>query len=464
MTSFILYPVAFVVLLGVLVVIHEFGHFAVARLCGVKVLRFSVGFGRVLWKRRYGKDQMELTLCAIPLGGYVRMVDERELEAGEQIAPEDLPRAFNRQGVGARSAIVAAGPVANFLLALLIYWLMFMVGSDAPLPVLGTPDAASPAAVAGIANGDRVRSVGGEPVVTLEDFHLRLMRHASMNESVELEVIDRQQMTQTRLLDMRRLAEKNWEGNPLDILGLRLYQPPFEPIVGEVLPDSPGEKAGLKTGDRVLAIEGQSVQRWSEFVDVVRRSPEASLSVVIARGEREMNIALTPEKNGKIGRVGVGVSEAEVEKLRAAFDELHTVVRYGPIDAAGKAGRAAWDQTALTLVMMGKMFTGEVSWRNLSGPVTIADYAGKTARIGPDAYLKFMAIVSLCLGIFNLLPIPVLDGGHLLYHALELIKGSPVSEKAMEVGQKIGLSLLATLMIFAFFNDFSRLLTPLFNG
>lgn len=464
MTSFMLYPLAFLVLLGVLVVIHEFGHFAVARLCGVKVLRFSVGFGRVLWKRRFGKDQTELTLCAIPLGGYVRMVDEREVDEGEQIAPEDLPRAFNRQGVGARSAIVAAGPVANFLLALLIYWLMFMVGSDAPLPVLGTPDAATPAAVAGIGNGDRVVRVGGEAVATLQDFHLRLMRHASLNDQVDLEVIDRQQARQTRVLDMRRLAEKNWEGDPLDILGLRLYQPPFEPIVGDVLPASPGEKAGLKTGDRVRSIEGNAVQSWSEFVNVVRRSPEQPLSVVILRAGQALPITLTPEKNGKIGRIGVGVSEAEVEKFKAAFDNLHTVVRYGPIDAAVKAGRETWDQTALTLVMMGKMFTGEVSWRNLSGPVTIADYAGKTARIGLDAYLKFMAIVSLCLGIFNLLPVPVLDGGHLLYHALELIKGSPLSEKAMDFGQKIGLSLLVTLMVFAFFNDFSRLLTPLFNG
>ncbi|MDR3054217.1 MAG: RIP metalloprotease RseP [Zoogloeaceae bacterium] len=464
MTSFILYPLAFLVLLGVLVVIHEFGHFAVARLCGVKVLRFSVGFGRVLWKRRLGKDQTELTLCAIPLGGYVRMVDEREVDEGERIAPEDLPRAFNRQGVGARSAIVAAGPMANFLLAVLIYWLMFMVGSDALLPVLGTPDAETPAAAAGIANGDRVLAVDGEVVATLEDFHLRLMRQASLYKRVELEVVDRQQVTHTRVLDTRQLDEKAWEGNPLDILGLRLYQLPVAPVVGEVMPDLPGAKAGLRSGDRVLSVDGIAVQSWGAFVDVVRRSPEKTLRVVITRAGQEIPVSLTPEKNGRIGRIGAGVSADEMEKVKAAFDELHAVVRYGPIDAAKKATIATIVQTALTVRMMGKMFTGKFSWRNLSGPITIADYAGKTAKIGLDAYLKFMAIVSLCLGIFNLLPIPVLDGGHLLYHALELIKGSPVSEKAMEVGQKIGLSLLATLMVFAFFNDFSRLLTPLFNG
>jgi regulator of sigma E protease len=455
---------AFILLLGVLIVVHEFGHFAVARLCGVKVLRFSVGFGRVLWRRRFGRDQTELTLCAIPLGGYVRMVDEREQEAGEQIAPEDLPRAFNRQSVGRRSAIVAAGPIANFLLALFIYWLMFVVGSDALRPVLGAPVAETPAAAAGIVNGDQVLRVNGEAVATVEDFHLRLLRQASLDAVVTLDVLDHQQVAQTRRLDTRRLAEKNWEGNPLDILGLRLYQPPFAPIVGEVQLGSVGEAAGLKQGDRVLSIDGVAVQTWGELVDIVRRSPGKPLQFVVMRGTEETQISLTPAQNGNIGRIGVGVSEDEVQKAMQLIDEMHTVARYGPLEAGVRAARATWDQSALTLVMMGKMLTGEVSWRNLTGPVTIADYAGKTARVGLDPYLKFMAIVSLCLGIFNLLPIPVLDGGHLLYHALEIIKGSPMSDKAMEMGQKVGISLLATLMVFAFFNDFSRLLTPLFNG
>jgi regulator of sigma E protease len=457
MSSIPFFLLAFIILLGVLVVIHEFGHFIVARMCGVKVLRFSVGFGRVLWRRRFGRDQTEVTLCAIPLGGYVRMVDEREQEEGEQIAPEDLPRAFNRQGVGRRSAIVVAGPLANFLLAVFIYWLMFMVGSDAPRPVLGAPIAETPAAEAGIENGDRVLRVDGEAVTTLEDFHLRLMRQASRGGRVELEILDRQQSTHIRILDVRRLAEKNWEGDPFVLLGLRLFQPSFAPVIGTVLTGSPGEKAGMKIGDRVLTIEGAAVQTWSEVVDIVRRSPERALRVVVMRSGQEIGLSLTPEKNGAFGRIGVGVSES-------LLSGLHVVVRYGPVDAMGKAVVETWDRSVLTLVMMGKILTGEVSWRNLSGPVMIAEYAGKTARIGLDAYLKFMAIVSLCLGLFNLLPIPVLDGGHLLYHALEVVKGAPMSEKAMAMGQKIGLSLLATLMAFAFFNDFSRLLTPLFNG
>ncbi|MDR3157835.1 MAG: RIP metalloprotease RseP [Zoogloeaceae bacterium] len=459
MGNLLFHLAAFLLLLGVLVVVHEFGHFWVARRCGVKVLRFSVGFGRVLWRRRYGADQTELTLCAIPLGGYVQMLDGRELEEGETIPEEDLPRAFDQQGVGRRSAIVAAGPAANFLLAILIYWLMFMIGGNALRPVLGAPPEDTPAAAAGIQDGDRVLSVAGETVTTLEDFHLRLLRQASQQPSVALEVMDARQLTRHVHLETGRLNEAGWEGEPFALLGLRLYQPPLLPVVGEVLAGLPGEAAGLRPNDRVLEIDGVEVTRWQQFVERVSGSPEKPLSMLIERAGERLTLTVTPKREGKIGRVGVG-SSAEANN----FPDLYVFARHNPVDAAFRAAREAWSQSALMLTMMGKMLAGEVSWRALSGPVAIAEYAGKTAKMGTEVYLKFMAVVSLCLGIFNLLPIPVLDGGHLMYHALEVVKGSPLSENAMLRWQKVGISVLVTLMAFAFFNDLSRLLPPLFSG
>jgi regulator of sigma E protease len=458
--NLLFYLAAFLLLLGVLVIVHEFGHFWVAKRCGVKVLRFSVGFGRVLWRRRYGADQTELTLCAVPLGGYVQMLDGRELEEGETIPEEDLPRAFDRQSVGRRSAIVAAGPVANFLLAIFIYWLMFMVGGNALRPVLGAPPEDTPAAAAGIREGDRVLRVAGEAVTTLEDFHLRLLRQASQQPSVTLEVMDAGQSTRQVQLETERLNAAGWEGEPFALLGLRLYQPPLLPVVGEVLAGLPGEAAGLRTGDRVLEIDGVEITRWQQFVERVSGSPEKPLSLLVERAGQRLTLTMTPQREGKIGRVGVGPLVKEAGNL----PDLYVFVRHNPVDAAFLAVREAWSQSALMLTMMGKMLVGEVSWRALSGPVAIAEYAGKTAKMGPEVYLKFMAIVSLCLGIFNLLPIPVLDGGHLMYHALEVVKGSPLSEKAMLRWQKVGISLLVTLMAFAFFNDLSRLLPPLFSG
>ncbi|MDR0735821.1 MAG: RIP metalloprotease RseP [Zoogloeaceae bacterium] len=462
--TLLFYLAAFLLLLGVLVVIHEFGHFWVAKRCDVKVLRFSVGFGRVLWRRRYGADQTELTFCAIPLGGYVQMLDGRELEDGESIPAEDLPRAFDRQSVGRRSAIVAAGPVANFLLAIFIYWLIFMLGGNALRPILGAPPVDTPAAAAGIRDGDRVLSVEGEAVTTLEEFHLRLLRQASRHASVALEVADERQLTRRVHLATGRLNNAKWEGEPFVLLGLELYQPPLPPVLGEVLAGFPGEAAGLRPDDRILAMDGVEVTRWRQFVERVSGSPEMPLSVLVERAGQRLTLTVTPKKEGKIGRVGVGPSAAEMAKVEANLPELYVFVRHNPVDAAFRAVREAWSQSALMLTMMGKMLAGEVSWRALSGPVAIAEYAGRTAKMGPEVYLKFMAVVSLCLGIFNLLPIPVLDGGHLMYHALEVVKGRPLSENAMLRWQKFGISLLVTLMAFAFFNDLSRLLSPLFSG
>lgn len=451
---------AFILVLGVLVVVHEFGHFVAARLCGVKILRFCAGFGPIIWSRRYGPDQTEWSLSLLPLGGYVRMLDEREGE----VSAHELHRAYNRQSVGRRSIIVVAGPLANFLLAILIYWGLFWHGSEELRPVLGPPVAESPAARAGIANGDRVLRVDGEAVQTWQDFQWLLLHKATQQNSVELELQPLGGGRVFRHLALGSLAEQGWEKDAFASLGLRFYRPAILPVVGGIQAGSPGAAARLQAGDIFVAIDQKPIATWDEVVEAIRQSPGQAMMFDMLRGANRFQVQITPqvieEQGLRIGRIGVSVAEASLE----GQPEIKGFVRYGCLDAALRAVRETWDKSVFSLVMFGKMLTGEASWKNLSGPVTIADYAGQSARLGLDYYLKFMALVSISLGILNLLPIPVLDGGHLMYHALEVIKGGPLSERVMAWGQQIGLTLLFTLMAFAFFNDLSRLLGPLLNG
>ncbi len=446
------YLLAFVVVLGVLIVVHEFGHYLAARYCGVRVLRFSVGFGRTLWQRRFGRDGTEWAISIFPLGGYVKMLDEREGE----VAPEERHRAFNRQSVGKRSLIVAAGPLANFLLAIVLYWAVFMVGSNELLPILGTPPAASPAASAGIVNGEQVRAVDGQPVATWNDLRWTLLHKAVDQEAATLEVINEQRDVAFRRLALQAAGEQGWEGDALERLGIRFFRPNLPPVVGKVLAGSPGEVAGLRSGDEIVAVDGSEVVTWHDFVLKVRDAAERTLRVELLRDGRPVAVDVVPEaiseRGRRIGRVGVAVAESP-----DAVREVRIFVRYGFFAAGGKALAETWDKSVFSLVMLGKMLTGEVSWRNLSGPVTIADYAGQSARLGIDYYLKFMALVSISLGVLNLLPIPVLDGGHLMYHMIEVVRRRPLSERAMEIAQQVGLSILFVLMAFAFFNDMNRL-------
>ena len=446
------YLLAFVVVLGVLIVVHEFGHYLAARYCGVRVLRFSVGFGRTLWQCRFGRDGTEWAVSIFPLGGYVKMLDEREAE----VAPEERHRAFNRQSVGKRSLIVAAGPVANFLLAIVLYWAVFMVGSNELLPILGTPPAASPAASAGIVNGEQVRAVDGQPVATWNDLRWTLLHKAVDQEAATLEVINEQSEVAFRRLALQAAGEQGWEGDALERLGIRFFRPKLPPVVGKVLAGSPGEVAGLRSGDEIVAVDGSEVVTWHDFVLKVRDAAERTLRVELLRDGRPVAVDVVPEaiseRGRRIGRVGVAVAESP-----DAVREVRIFVRYGFFAAGGKALAETWDKSIFSLVMLGKMLTGEVSWRNLSGPVTIADYAGQSARLGIDYYLKFMALVSISLGVLNLLPIPVLDGGHLMYHMIEVVRRRPLSERAMEIAQQVGLSILFVLMAFAFFNDMNRL-------
>ena len=446
---------AFLVVLGVLIVVHEFGHYLAARYCGVRVLRFSVGFGRTLWQRRLGKDGTEWAIAIFPLGGYVKMLDEREGE----VAPEEIERAFNRQSVGKRSLIVAAGPAANFALAIALYWVVFMLGSQELRPILGTPPAASPAFSAGVVNGEQVRAVDGEPVATWNDLRWMLLHKAVGQESVELEVINEQREIALRRLPLAAAGEQGWEGDALERLGIRFFRPNVPPVVGKVIAGSPGESAGMRSGDEIVAIDGVSVHSWHDFVMQIREAAERPVRIELLRSGQVLAVNVVPEavseRGKRIGRIGVAVAESQ-----DGSRDVRIFVRYGFFAAGAKAVGETWDKSVFSLVMLGKMLTGEVSWRNLSGPVTIADYAGQSARLGLDYYLKFMALVSISLGVLNLLPVPVLDGGHLMYHMIEVVRRRPLSERAMEIGQQVGMSILFALMAFAFFND----LTRLFNG
>ena len=454
MNQFLFYLAAFALVLGVLIVVHEFGHYLVARWVGVKVLCFSVGFGKPLWSRRFGRDGTEWAIGAFPLGGYVRMLDEREGD----VAPQEVHRSFNRQSVWRRMAIVAAGPAANFLLAILIYWGLFYQGAEELRPILGAPVAASAAYKAGFENGEVVRSVGGESVRTWQEMRWVLLRKAVNQDRVEIEVINDRNEISVRRLDVSPARESGWQGDALNNLGINPVRIRMPAVIGKVAPGSPAERDGLESGDTILEIDAKAMAYWSDVVRTVRDAPARSLNVLVLRQGKQRLIRVatdstTDEQGRLIGRIGASVREAGLVRK-----DLMVIVRYGPWDALIKAVDETWDKSVFSLVMIGKMITGEVSWRNISGPVTIADYAGQSARMGVDYYLKFLALVSISLAVLNLLPVPVLDGGHLLYYLVELIRRKPLSERVAELGQKAGMVLLVLLMAFAFYNDVNRLI------
>ncbi len=448
------YGGAFILALAVLVVVHEMGHYLAARACNVKVLRFAFGFGKVLWMRRAGRDGTEWAISAFPLGGYVKMLDERE----GKVAAAELPRAFNRQTVGRRAFIVAAGPAANFLLAIVLYWALFMNGITELKPRLGPPPEGSPAAIAGVVEGTTVRSVNGTPIRTWQELRWEVMRRALDKETVQLETINPRREIEFVRIASERFELEELEKDPLRPLGLMLFRPRLPAVVGSVQPGSVADLAGIRAGDRVRAIDGKPIDEWAELAAMARDAPGRKLQFEIERDGGRVSIAVAPrlvEEGGrKLGRLGLLVRDGQGE----AF-EMTTVVSYGPLESAWRALAQTWDTSILSLRMMGRMLTGELSWKNLSGPVTIADYAGQSARLGPSYYLRFLALISISLGVLNLLPIPVLDGGHLMYYLVEFFKGGPVSERALEIGQQIGFALLALLMAFAFYNDINRLVS-----
>jgi len=445
---------AFVIALGSLILFHELGHYVVARALGVKVLRFSIGFGRPLVRRVYGRDQTEWVLAAIPLGGYVKMVDERE----GTVAPADLPRAFNRQSVYRRFAIVAAGPVANFLLAIALYWVLFVSGMPGLKPVLDAPPAATPAFAAGFKSGDTLRKIGTEQVPTWQDARWLLLQHAVSRGTVRVEVTDARGYIETRTLDFSALTADDLEGDFLQATGFRRFSPPIDAIVGQVVQGGPAERAGLQAGDRIVAVDGVPLQHWHELVAEIRNRPGARLALAVERGAARIDIALTAdavtEAGQQIGRIGAG-PRVDQDALRSMLTE----VRYGSVESLGKAVAKTWETSVFSVRMLWKMLTGHISLKNLSGPITIADYAGQSAQIGWVAYLSFLALISISLGVLNLLPVPLLDGGHLMYYLVEILKGRPVSERAMQIGQHVGMAVLFTLMLLALYNDVNRLIS-----
>ena len=445
---------AFLVTLGVLIVVHEYGHFYAAKRCGVKVLQFSIGFGKPLYQRRFGADQAELIVAAFPLGGYVKMLDEREAP----VPPEELHRAFNRQSVWKRILIVAAGPLSNLLLAVLLYWVLFMAGLPGLRPLVGEVAAGTPAAAASIKAEELIVRVGAIPVKTWNDVRWALLQESLSKPQVEIEARSGTMETHLHRLNVTGIRHDDAKVDVLDQLGLQPLQPTWSARVGVVQADSPAERAGLKPGDEVVAINGIAVAGWEDFSSSMRQNPGKTLSVKVLREGREFAIKLTPEAiedAGKtIGRVGAAYVMSQAEIDRYMID-----VQYDPFSALWQGGKKTWETSLFSIRMFGAMLTGTVSWKSLGGPVTIGDAAGKSAEAGWKVFLAFLALVSISLGVLNLLPVPVLDGGHLMYYMVEILRGKPVSDRTMEIGMRVGFFLLGLLMIIAISNDINRLIT-----
>jgi len=444
------------VALGLLITFHEFGHFWVARRLGVRVLRFSVGFGRPLWSRR-SADGTEYVVAAVPLGGYVKMLDERE----NDVPPDQLDQAFNRKPVASRIAIVGAGPVFNLVFAVLAFWLMFLVGIPESRPVIGA--ASGLAAEAGIEPGDAIVAVDGSATRTWSHAILELVAHALDRQDVQVTVEDESGIRSDRELRLSRLGADFSEENTLEAIGLEPWRLKVAPVVGEVTPDSAALEAGLREGDRITRIAGEEVPDWSWIGALVQQHgiEGEPLPLTVERGGMQLDLEVRPRKESTglfSSRLILGVRNAEIDAdQRAALERAAIMLRLGPLEGLGAAMRETWRLTGSTLGLLGRMITGKASVRNLSGPISIAQFANTSASAGLSHFLFFLGAISLSLGILNLLPIPVLDGGHLLYYLIELLKGSPVSEQAQVAGQYFGLIALAGLMGLAFVNDILRL-------
>lgn len=451
---------SFLVTLGVLIAIHEYGHFQVARWCGVKVLRFSLGFGRPIFSKKFGQDATEFVIAAIPLGGYVKMLDEREMAEDEKssIGSSDLSRAFNRQSVWKRIAIVAAGPMANLLLAILLYWFLFVNGVMGIKPIVGDVAKDTPAAKASLVTGDVILKVGGNSVKTWQDVRWELLNQLVKSPSVEIETMRSPKEFYSSNLLLNSINPDDNQHDILEQLGLMPKQPSMPSIVGEVMKGGAAEKAGLKVEDKIISIDGVGVDQWAEAVKIIQRNPSKALKVKVLRGVQTIDVIVTPDvvnEQGKtLGRIGAAYRLTQAEK-----DKLFVQIQYLPFQALIKATQKTWETAVFSLKMLANMLTGKISWHGLSGPVTIATYAGESASLGWMAFVGFLATISISLGVLNLLPIPVLDGGHLLYYMVEIIKGSPVSEGMVELGQRLGVLILGMLMICAMYNDINRLIT-----
>ncbi len=456
MNMFLLSTVAFLFAIGVLVAVHEWGHYIVARMAGVKVLRFSIGFGKIIWSRRAGPDQTEYCLSAIPLGGYVKLLDERE---GEVPAAE-LGRAFNRIAIHKRIAILVAGPLMNFIFAILAFWFMYTIGVPGQQPIVGEVQSATIAAEAGLQAEDRIVVVGSQPVETWEGTMLEILDQLLSGDEIRMEVIRADGTEHTVYLDIAgKVSQLTEPGGLFSGLGLIPWSPTLEPIIAEIVPGGTAELAGLLSGDRVISVAGQPIDTWSQWVEYLRSRPGQDVELLIERASQQQLVLLAIgeaqlEDGTVIGRIGAS------PKVPDDFYERYAASQHYSFFEALPAGiERTWTMSMLTIRMVSRIITGDVSVKNIGGPINIAQYAGYSASIGVAAFLNFLAVVSLSLGILNLLPVPVLDGGQVLYQLLEALKGSPLSAQAELVGQQIGIIFLMLLMGFAFYNDLSRVLS-----
>ncbi len=441
--------VFFLLALSILIAFHEFGHFWVARKLGVRVLRFSVGFGKPLLRYQKNPESTEFVLAAIPLGGYVQMLGEKA-EGSEPTAD-----AFFSQSVWVRMAIVLAGPIFNLMLAIFIYWMIFVTGETGIRPILSQPPESTLAATAGFNEGDEIVSVDGHLTPTWSSSMTQLFTEMLDHEDIQVEVLEVDGSVTIRDLHIPQ-AVSNDPSIMNEKLGLRPWSPPIPPILNDIQEGMPASQAGLQDNDQILTADGVEITNWQQWVDYVKERPEIAINVVIDRDGSRIPITITPAKletdAGIIGRIGVSVMFPE-----SLYDEMRVEYKLGFLDASKAAVARTYDIATVSLKMMGRILIGDAPVKNLSGPISIAQYAGKSASMGSAEFLKFLAIVSISLGVLNLLPIPMLDGGHFAFYVVEAIKGNPVPEQVQLLAQQVGIALLLSLMCLTFYLDIERL-------
>ncbi len=450
----ILHAIAFFIIsVGVLITFHEFGHFWVARFFDVKILRFSIGIGRSIYTKRFGKDQTEFSIGLLPLGGYVKMLDDRE----GKVVEEEKKREFNSKPIWQRFSIVLAGPVFNFIFAIFIYSIIYSIGVNALKPIIGDVEPSSISEESGFVKGQKILSINGAKTPTWPTVIDSLVKHTISGNTVNI-VLESDSKKQNLSLDLSKIKiDKISDGKLLNELGLSVIKLKIPPIIGMIEENGPAKASGLHKNDKIIAVNGNLIESWGEWVSIIRQNPNELLNTEVLRNNQTIYIELTPENfqadGTSIGRIGAGPSIND-----ELYDSYFTLEQYSLHLAILRAFNKTWEMSVLTLKVLAKIITGDASVKNLSGPISIAKYAGQSASIGVIALLTFLAIVSVSLGVLNLLPIPLLDGGHLVYYIIELITGKPVSDAVQIVGQQIGLVLLLGLMGIALYNDFIKLI------
>jgi regulator of sigma E protease len=447
---------AFIVAIGILVAVHEFGHFWVARRLGIKVLRFSIGFGKPLWQKVSGKDQVEYVVAAIPLGGYVKLLDERE----GNVPAEELPRAFNRQPVWKRVAVLLAGPIFNLIFAVFLYWVLFIAGVPALRPIIGDVAPDSIASRAGLRYEDQIIGVAGRPTETLEEATLGILEDLTDDGVIQMRVRGVDGGERDLSLDSgNRSRELTQPEALLPGLGFDIWQPKVPAVIATVMPDTAASRAGLKVGDEILKVDDQPIADFSQLVAQVKPNPGRNVTLEIRRDGEITALPLTIGESNtggrRVGLIGITPVNKPIETGRTAQDML-TLQKYGVMAAVGAAATKTWDTSLFTLRIVGRIVTGNVSLKAISGPISIAETTGFAVRQGWRTYLSTLALISISLGVLNLLPIPILDGGQIVYQLAELVKGRPVSERAQLLGQQIGIAMLILMMSLAFYNDIAR--------